>query len=156
MMNIIGLEKGKVKGISVRLNDLLSCYMVFYQNVRGFHWNIKGQKFFELHAKYEELYDDLLVKVDEIAERVLTLGGMPLHSCEDYKTVSNIKSVKNVSDATEGVQSILQSFGALLPKQREILKLAAEAGDEGTVAMVSGYISQQEKKVWMYSAYLNK
>lgn len=155
-MNIIGLEKEKVKKLSAKMNDLLSCYMVFYQNVRGFHWNIRGEKFFELHAKYEELYDDLLGKVDEIAERVLTLGEIPLHSCDDYRTVSKIKGVKNISEATTGVKSILESFQTILPKQREILKIAGESGDEGTVALMSDYIKTQEKEVWMYSSYLNK
>ena len=155
-MNIIGLEKVKVKKLSGKLNDLLSCYMVFYQNVRGFHWNIKGEKFFELHTKYEELYDNLLKNVDEIAERILTLGEIPLHSCEDYRTVSKIKGLKNIFDASEGVQSVLHSLETILPKQREILKMASEADDEGTVAMMSNYISSQEKEVWMYSAYLKK
>lgn len=155
-MNIIGLEKEKVQKLAAKLNDLLSCYMVFYQNVRGFHWNIKGEKFFELHAKYEELYDDLLGKVDEVAERILTLGEIPLHSCDDYRTISKIKGVKNISDAKEGIESVLQSLQTLLVKQREILKIAGEAGDEGTVALMSDYIVNQEKEVWMYAAYLNK
>ncbi|MEO9021189.1 MAG: DNA starvation/stationary phase protection protein [Ginsengibacter sp.] len=154
-MNSIGLEKATAKTLSAKMNDLLSCYMVFYQNVRGFHWNIKGEKFFELHAKYEGVYNSLLEKVDEIAERILTLDGIPLHSCDDYRTVSKIKGVKNVSSATEGVSSVLESFKTILPMEREILKLAAEAGDEGTVALMSGYISEQEKEEWMYSAYLN-
>ncbi|GAB1403191.1 hypothetical protein MASR1M74_03690 [Lentimicrobium sp.] len=73
--NIIGLDKEATPKLIEKLNDLLSNYEIFYQNTRGFHWNIKGPKFFELHAKFEELYTDLQVKIDEIAERVLTLGG---------------------------------------------------------------------------------
>lgn len=154
--NLVELEEEKVATLSSKMNDLLSCYMVFYQNVRGFHWNIRGDKFFELHAKYEDLYDDLLEKVDEIAERILALGEQPLHSYDDFNTVSKIKQVKNISDAREGVESVLHSFRTILPKQREILKLAAEAADEGTVALMSDYIKEQEKQVWMYSAYLNE
>lgn len=154
-MNLIGLEITKTKLLSGKLNDLLSCYMVFYQNTRGFHWNIKGDQFFELHSKYEELYNNLLQKVDEVAERILTLGEIPLHSCDDYKTVSKIKSDKNVSAAAEGIKSVLKAFENLLIKQREILKLASEAGDEGTRALMSDYIREQEKEMWMYSSYLN-
>ena len=154
-MSLTGLEKAKVKTIAAQLNDLLSCYMVFCQNIRGFHWNIRGDKFFELHSKYEELYDNLLEKVDEIAERILMLGEIPLHSYDDYRTVSKIKRVKNVSNAKKGVESVLQSFGTLLQKQREILKYASGAEDEGTVALMSDYIREQEKEIWMYSAYLN-
>lgn len=155
-MNLIGLEKIKVKPIVGKLNDLLSCYMVFYQNIRGFHWNIRGNKFFELHSKYEELYNNLLRKVDEVAERILTLGEIPLHSCDDYRTVSKIKSAKNVSDASEGISSILKAFETLIHQQREILKLAGDAGDEGTLALMSDYIREQEREVWMYSSFLNK
>jgi starvation-inducible DNA-binding protein len=61
-MNRIGLNTEDAKKLSDSLNDLLANYQVFYTNVRGFHWNIKGEKFFELHLKFEELYDDLVVK----------------------------------------------------------------------------------------------
>lgn len=73
-MNRIGLDQQKAKELSTELNSLLANYQIFYMNTRGYHWNIKGEKFFELHVKFEEIYNDLLLKVDEIAERVLTLG----------------------------------------------------------------------------------
>lgn len=155
-MNNIGLERKKIAPLVAKLNDLLSCYMVFYQNVRGFHWNIHGEQFFTLHARYQELYSDLLEKVDSIAERILTLGEIPLHSCDDYRTVSRIKGEKNVSDPKEGVTSVIASLQLLITRQREILKSANAAGDEGTVAMMSDYITQQEKLVWMYTAFLNQ
>jgi len=72
--NIIGLDEQQAQQLADSLNELLANYQVFYMNVRGYHWNIKGDKFFELHVKFEELYDDLLMKVDEVAERILTLG----------------------------------------------------------------------------------
>jgi starvation-inducible DNA-binding protein len=128
--------------------------MLFYQNTRGLHWNIKGEKFFELHLKFEELYTNLLLKVDEVAERVLTLGTAPQHTFEDYLDTSSIKSVRNVSDGNKGVEIIVDSFQTILLKQRALLKLAAEAGDEGTLALMSDYIREQEKLVWMYTAYL--
>ncbi|HYH56890.1 MAG TPA: ferritin-like domain-containing protein, partial [Anseongella sp.] len=80
----IGLEKDKSQRLGKKLNELLANYQVFYINARGFHWNIKGDKFFELHTKFEELYTDSLLKIDETAERVLTLGFTPLHSYSDY------------------------------------------------------------------------
>jgi starvation-inducible DNA-binding protein len=153
-MNRIGLDQSKSKKLSEKLNLLLADYMVFYQNTRGLHWNIKGEKFFELHLKFEELYNDLLLKVDEIAERILTLGAVPLHTFEDYTGLSSIKSCKNVSEAKESVKLILDSFQTIIIKQREILTISGEADDEGTNALMSDYIREQEKLVWMYSAYL--
>ena len=155
-MNSIGLNKTKSKSLAGKLNELLADYMVFYQNTRGLHWNIKGEKFFELHVKFEELYTNLLLKVDEVAERILTLGAVPLHTFEDYKKTAQIVGLKDVSDGKEGVKSILKAFEILIVKQRIILALAAEAGDEGTNALMSDYIREQEKMVWMYSSYLNK
>ncbi len=154
-MNAIGLNAEKTKALSSKLNNLLSNYQVFYQNVRGFHWNIKGEKFFELHAKFEELYDDLILKIDEIAERVLTLQKTPTHTFEEYLKQSEVNVSKSVSDGREAVQSILEAFKILISKQREILNLSADANDEGTNALMSDYIREQEKLVWMYSAYLN-
>lgn len=153
-MQSIGLDKEKSKKLADKLNLLLADYMVFYQNTRGLHWNIKGEKFFELHLKFEELYNDLLLKVDEIAERILTLGGTPLHTFEDYIKSSDIQSARNITDASGSVRLILQSFEGILVKQRELLSMAADTDDEGTNALMSDYIRAQEKIVWMYSAYI--
>ena len=153
-MNKIGLNQEKVNQLSVELNDLLANYQVFYMNVRGFHWNIKGEKFFELHVKFEELYNDLLVKVDELAERVLTLSNTPTHAYSDYLNTSEIKEAKDIYDAKGTVQSLLDSFEILIGKQRSLLELSDEADDEGTNALMSDYIREQEKLVWMYSAFL--
>ncbi|MGB3074768.1 MAG: Dps family protein [Chitinophagales bacterium] len=155
-MNPIGLDKKKTEKLSAKLNALLADYMLFYQNTRGLHWNIKGEKFFELHLKFEELYTNLLLKVDEVAERILTLGATPLHTFEDYIKSSSLKSGKNISSPGEAVKLILDSFQTLLIKQRALLDLSSEANDEGTNALMSDYIREQEKFVWMYSAYLNK
>ncbi|MCW5907934.1 MAG: DNA starvation/stationary phase protection protein [Chitinophagales bacterium] len=154
--NNIGLGKEETKQLAKKLNALLANYHLFYQNTRGFHWNITGEKFFELHIKFEELYTDSLLKIDEIAERILTLGHTPMHTFSDYVEASSIKEAKNISDGKTAVQSILDSFAVLLPLERELLDLSAKANDEGTNALMSDYIRQQEKLVWMYSAYLGK
>lgn len=155
-MNKIGLHPEESDLLCQELNQLLSNYMVFYQNTRGFHWNIRGEKFFELHLKFEELYTDLLIKIDEIAERILTLGGTPLHTFEDYNGKSVIQSVKNVQQGSLCVSHILSAFEVLLIQQRKILNQSARIEDEGTNALMSDYIRAQEKLVWMYTAYLNQ
>lgn len=154
--NAIGLDSSKAKGLAEKLNVLLANYSLFYQNTRGYHWNIKGEKFFELHLKFEELYNDLLLKIDEVAERILTLGHSPAHKYTDYESVSTIKESKQVSDGSKAVADILSSFKIIISLQRELLSISADAGDEGTNALMSDYIRAQEKLVWMYSAFLNK
>jgi starvation-inducible DNA-binding protein len=155
-INQIGLDEAKNKSLAEGLNQLLADYMMFYQNTRGLHWNIKGEKFFELHLKFEELYTNLLLKVDEIAERILTLGGTPLHTFDDYQKTTQIKSIKNISDGNTGITNVLDSFKTIIIKQRFLLNLAAETDDEGTNALMSDYIREQEKLVWMYSSFLNR
>lgn len=152
--NQIGLEAKDTKELADKLNHLLANYQVFYMNARGFHWNITGEKFFELHAKFEELYNNLVLKVDEVAERILTLGQTPLHTFSDYTSRSSIKEVKGISNGKDAMEHILESFKILIALQREIADAASAAADEGTNALMSDYIREQEKQVWMYSAYL--
>lgn len=92
--------------------------------------------------------------MDELAERVLTLGHVPMHGYDDYLKTSVVKPVKNVSDGKKAIQSILDSFKVLITKQRVLLDLSDVANDEGTNALMSDYIREQEKLIWMYSAVL--
>ena len=153
-LKVIGLDEKKAEQLADKLNELLSNYQIFYMNVRGFHWNIKGERFFELHAKFEETYDDLLLKIDEIAERILTLGQRPMHAYSTYIKTSDIEEVKDVHDGRACVANILDSYQTTIRLQREIQDLANDANDEGTSALMSDYIREQEKTVWMYRAYL--
>ncbi|MEZ4950624.1 MAG: ferritin-like domain-containing protein [Saprospiraceae bacterium] len=119
--NRIGIEKTKARKLAEQLNILLANYSIFYQNTRGYHWNIKGEKFFELHLKFEELYNDLLLKIDEVAERILTLGHTPEHSYSQYANLSTIKESEKVSDGLIAVEQILDAFKTIILLQREIL-----------------------------------
>lgn len=154
MKSPIGLDTVQSQALAAELNKLLASYQLLYMNVRGFHWNIRGNQFFELHLKFEEIYNDLLLKVDALAERILTLDGVPMHSFSDYLTVSAIPEKKGLHDGRACVESLLESFRELLVAQRHILGQAAEAGDEGTASILSDYVQHQEKLVWMLRAYL--
>lgn len=151
---IIGLDRKETQNLVVNLNDLLSNFQVYYQNLRGLHWNIKGKSFFELHVKFEEFYTDSQEKIDMIAERILTLGGSPLHTFEDYSALAKVPVGKNISNDVEGVQLVVNSLSELLKIERSILLEAGEANDEGTNAMMSDFIAEQEKTIWMLNAWL--
>ena len=151
---ILGLEKDKVASLNEGLNELLANFQIYYQNLRGLHWNIKGQSFFELHMKFEELYTDAQEKIDMIAERILTLHGTPLHTFEDYLEISRVKVGKNISKDRESVQLVVNSLTTLIELERRLLSESAEADDEGTNAMMSDFISEQEKTVWMLKSWL--
>ncbi len=153
-LNRIALDKDKSDKTVKHLNEILSNYQVFYQNLRGFHWNLVGHHFFSLHIKYEELYNEAQLNIDEIAERILTLGHTPFHTYEDYLKNSTVKVHKNISDEKKSVESIITDYAILIKKERETLAIAGDADDEGTTDMLAGFIKIQEKTVWMLSAWL--
>ena len=152
---IIGLDVKKAENLTVSLNELLSNFQVYYQNLRGLHWNIKGKSFFELHVKFEEFYTDSQEKIDLIAERILTLGGAPLHTFSDYSEIASVPVGKNVTNDVEGVTLVLNSLSELLKTERSILEESDEANDEGTNSMMSDFIAEQEKTIWMLNAWLS-
>lgn len=151
---ILGLDKDKTTELVTELNTLLANFQVYYQNVRGLHWNIKGKNFFELHVKFEELYTDAQEKVDMIAERILTLQGLPLHTFSDYIKLANVPVGKEISNDEEAVKLVVISLSELLKIERAILDISDEASDEGTNSMMSDFISEQEKTLWMLNAWL--
>ena len=155
-LNSIGLDTKKTKTIAKDLNNLLASFQIYYQNLRGIHWNIKGKRFFDLHVKFEELYTDANLKVDEIAERILTLGETPLHTFEDYVKVAKVPVGKNISVDEKAVKLIVDSLTELLKIERQILDLSGEVNDEGTNSMMSDFITEQEKTVWMMKAWLGE
>ncbi len=135
------------------LQQLLADFQVYYTNLRGFHWNIKGHGFFTLHSKFEDLYDDAADKVDELAERILMLGGTPVNKFSEYLKVAKVKEVSGVSCGEEAVENILETFSYLIKEERALLSLASEISDEATVSLLSDYLKEQEKTVWMLVAF---
>jgi len=135
-----------------KLNVLLSDYQIHYQNLRAFHWLVKGPMFYQLHARFEEFYNEAAATVDELAERILMTGGKPLHSFEDYLKTAELKAHKNLSKASDILPVVVAENEHLLASARELLGIAAEAGDEGTVALASELVSGLEKKLWMLNS----
>ena len=150
----IGLPKEHSEKTVQLLNVLLADFQLHYQNLRGLHWNLRGRDFFELHVKFEEFYMDAQVKIDMIAERILTMGFKPLHTFSGYLKHAKIKPAENISDGKVGVSTVVAGLQTLLETERELLILAAEVKDDGTADMMTQFISQQEKEIWMLNAWL--
>ena len=153
-LNSIGLPSAEADVLASELNVLLANFQIYYQNLRGLHWNIRGKRFFDLHLKFEELYNDSQLKIDLIAERVLTLDTTPLHTFEDYIKYNKLEIGKNINNDELAIQLILDSLVKLLKIERVILKKASEIEDEGTSSMMSDFIVEQEKTIWMMKAWL--
>lgn len=153
--NKIGLNDKKVVELVDQLNDLLANYQIHYQRLRGCHWNVKGNDFFTLHIKFEELYNNAQLTIDEIAERVLTLGKSPYSTYSDYISVSQIKEINTENlEPKKMVEAVLSDYKTLIDMEREIIETASEtANDEGTADMITGFMKFQEKTSWMLRAY---
>lgn len=152
-MNYLGYEEDKVQGVVTNLNDLLSNYHVYYQNLRNFHWNVTGQHFFDLHVKFEELYNDARLKIDEIAERVLTLRHKPTALFSDYLAQSEISEAPVTTEAYPMVKTILENHKILIQKMRIVIESAGEAKDEGTIDIMGSFLENLEKSSWMLDAW---
>lgn len=143
----------KANNVVNSLQQLLADFQVHYTNLRGLHWNITGRGFFVLHEKFENMYDDAAAKVDEIAERILMLGGKPENRYSEYLKTARIKEVADVTCGKASVELILDTYKHLIGVEKEVLKVAEEAGDAVTVDMMTGYLKEQEKMVWMLVAF---
>ncbi|QLE02686.1 DNA starvation/stationary phase protection protein [Galbibacter sp. BG1] len=155
-MDYLNLDKNKTGNTVKELNVLLADYHLYYQKLRNFHWNIFGKNFFDLHEKFEELYDDAKLKVDEIAERILTLRHMPVSNLSDYLEMSNVKESKSDLKDNEMIEILLKDHGTILKQMRKVVETADKGGDEGTIDLIGAYIRELEKTSWMLDAWRMK
>src|SRR5690606_23873728 len=155
-MEYLGLDKKKVEKTAGKLNELLASYQMHYQKLRNFHWNLKSTQFFVLHDKFEEFYDDANVKIDDLAERILTLGVQPLSQLSEYVEYSTIKPCPENLNDKQMVQEVLKDFIELIRLERDVIKLADDAEDEGTIDMLGGFVGGLEKMSWMLTSWLRK
>lgn len=155
-MSYLGLDEKKTTKTVKELNVLLADYHLYYQKLRNFHWNVIGKNFFDLHEKFEELYDDAKIKVDEIAERILTLRFQPTSNLSDYLEASNIKESSSDLTDTKMIETLLKDHGTLLDQMRKVIEVADKGGDEGTIDLIGAYIRELEKTSWMLDAWKMK
>ncbi|MCE7054533.1 DNA starvation/stationary phase protection protein [Algoriphagus sp. AGSA1] len=153
LANHLKLDNKAMKNVSDKLNDLLSDYHIFYQNVRGFHWNVKGENFFDLHEKFEELYSRVYENIDELAERIVTIGFKPLHAYSDYLKNTIHKEITDVSNGEECVKHVIDGLGILAQSHRKAAKVAEEAEDIATADLLTQFVGDIEKRMWMFTMF---
>ena len=138
-----------------KLNLYLANLNVLYRKVQNYHWNIVGDKFFSIHEKLEEYYNAINEQIDDVAERILAIGGRPLGTLKDYLEVSTVSEAKNEAiSIADAVADVKKEFEAMLKLVKEVKEVADEENDYGTSALVDEYISTYEKDLWMLNAYL--
>ncbi len=155
-MNYLNFDMKKAENTCKELNILLADYHMYYQKIRNYHWNIVGRSFFDLHVKFEEMYDDAVLKIDEIAERILTLRYQPTSNYSDYIKMSHIKETKSELSDTEMVNNLLHDHGLILTQMSKVVETAGKSEDEGTIDLIGAYIRELETTSWMLDAWRMK
>ncbi|MDF2179690.1 DNA starvation/stationary phase protection protein [Aliiglaciecola sp. CAU 1673] len=153
MSNIdIGITAQDRTDIAEGLKRLLADSYTLYLQTHNFHWNVTGPQFRELHLMFEEHYTELAVAVDDIAERIRTLGVVAPGTYKAFAKLSSIEEVEHVPSASEMVVLLTKAHEQVVKTCRETLKLAQEGSDESTAALVSDRMRIHEKTAWMLRA----
>ena len=152
-MSYLNMNDEELLPVVIELNILLADYHVYYQKLRSNHWNIIGKNFFDLHIKFEELYDDARVKIDEIAERILALRFHPMSKMEDYLKTASINENKPIKSDQDMVKETLNDHKILLKQMAQVFEKADAISDEGTLDLIGVYIRELEKSSWMLNAW---
>ncbi|KAA0549003.1 DNA starvation/stationary phase protection protein [Bacillus sp. BGMRC 2118] len=138
------------------VNKQVANWSVLYVKLHNYHWYVKGSQFFTLHAKFEEFYNEAAVHIDELAERLLAIGGQPVATMREILEQSSVQEANGHESAEEMVQTIIQDFQILIGELKEGMSLAEEVGDETTGDMLLAIHQSLEKHVWMLSSFLGK
>lgn len=136
------------------LNGILADSIVLYQKLHHFHWRVQGRGFFQLHAKFEEMYNHFAGVSDEVAERILMIGGEPLASLKQALELSSVKESAAVPAAGEMVAQLLAELENFRIKVRAAVAEAEKAGDRGSVNLLDPMADALDKEIWMLQAYL--
>lgn len=149
----LGYTREESKQIVDAMNKLLSNYSVHYQKLRNYHWNVKGQDFFDIHEQFEDQYNAAKEAIDEIAERIRVFGHTPMSTMAEYLETSTIKETGTDIKAMDMVREILRDYQVLIEFMYEVIDIAIESGDMGTEDMVKGFVYETEKNHWMMSSF---
>ncbi|GAA3788627.1 Dps family protein [Corallibacter vietnamensis] len=152
-MSYLNMKDEKLLPVVVELNKLLADYHIYYQKLRSNHWNVLGKNFFDLHIKFEELYTDAQIKIDEIAERILTLRYHPMSTLSDYLQTSSITEKDNLKTDVDMVNETLNDHKIILEQMNKVIEVSDSISDEGTIDLIGAYIRELEKASWMLNAW---
>ncbi|MBD7985515.1 DNA starvation/stationary phase protection protein [Sporosarcina sp. Sa2YVA2] len=144
------------KELMTELNKQVSTWSVMYAKLHNYHWYVKGKEFFTLHAKFEELYTEATLHMDEIAERVLTLGGEPTATLKEHLSESVVKEATGKEKAEDMVKTTVDDFDKIMKSLNKGMELAAENGDDRTEDLLNAIYQSIEKHQWMLNAFLGE
>lgn len=136
------------------LNKQVANWNVLYVKLHNYHWFVKGENFFELHGKFEELYSEAAGYIDALAERLLAIGGKPAATMKEYLNLASIQEASGNETTQQMVKSVIADFTTLAAELKEGIETADQAKDQPTSDMLTDIRSSLEKHLWMLNAYL--
>ncbi len=152
----LGYSKIETVELVTSMNVLMANMSVHYQKLRNFHWNVKGEDFFDIHEQFENQYEFMRVAIDDIAERIRVFGQTPMSTMAEYIDHADINEARTDLSSDEMVTEIINDYETLLEHMFGTLETAIEHGDSGTEDMIKGFIKIIEKNHWMMSSFMNR
>lgn len=149
-------EDGSADKLVELVNKEIANFNVLYTKLHNYHWNVNGPHFFSLHVKLEELYNEVTLNMDELAERLLAIGAKPVATIKEYMELTTIKEATGSEKTETMVKNIIGDFETLSDEFAEIISIAEENSDEVTGDMLVGMKKSLNKHTWMLRAYLGK
>jgi starvation-inducible DNA-binding protein len=152
----LGFTPEETQTLVMHMNRLLANYHIHYQKLRNFHWNVKGNDFFELHEVFENLYDKVYSNIDELAERIRVFGHTPFSTLREYLHHAELAEVATNLSGKAMVREVLDDITILLSFMMDVSNAAQEIGDIGTIDLVNDFVKGMEKDHWMLNAWITE
>ncbi|QGQ98633.1 DNA starvation/stationary phase protection protein [Paenibacillus psychroresistens] len=144
----------KTTPVTEILNKQVANWSVLYAKLHNFHWYVKGENFFTLHIKFEELYTEAGLHLDVVAERILSLQSKPTATLKEHLALSSIKEAKGNESATQMVAQVIEDFETIAKELTQGIEAAEEQKDQPSADMMIQIRTSLEKHIWMLGAYL--
>ncbi|WP_411344125.1 Dps family protein [Paenibacillus sp. WLX1005] len=149
-------ETTQLESLYNALNVQIANWSLLYGKLHNFHWYVKGENFYTLHAKFEELYDQATAYMDDVAERLLAIGGRPVATLKEQLELSTLLEATGTESANQMVGSLVEDFATLSGEMTETIVLAEQLSDQPTADLLIGIRRDVEKAAWMLNAYLGR
>lgn len=151
----IGIPEKHLEAVSLELNKVLADEFVLYTKTRNYHWNVEGSNFMEMHKFYEEQYEALDEIVDEVAERVRSLGHYSEGRLKDFIKLSHLDEPAYTNKQSEQLQNLLNDHETIIQNLRKLITAFGDQHkDLGTSDYVTGLMERHEKMAWFIRSYL--
>lgn len=142
--------------LNEQLNKLVATWSVLYSKLHNYHWYVNGVSFFTLHAKFEELYNEVTLNLDEVAERILSRGGKPVATLKEHLVLSYVEEATGNETTEKMVETTIADFKIIMTAIKETMEIAALEDDKRTEDMLNAKYQSLEKHEWMLKAFLGK